>query len=122
MMRRQNFPRRISILLLLAAICLAQAPAGTLAQKQKSIVSEKSVRQHMQALASDEMRGRGSASEDELTAAKYIASQLKLLKIKPAGDEGTFLQTVKFKRRVRGAPDKPPTDATTTNVIGILQG
>lgn len=122
MMSRQNFPRRISILLLLAAICLAPAPAGTFAQKPKSIVTEKSVRKHMQALASDEMRGRGSASEDELTAAKYIASQLKLLKIKPAGDEGTFLQTVKFKRRVRGAPDQPPTDATTTNVIGILPG
>lgn len=111
---------QISILLLLAATCLA--PAATLAQKRKSIVTEKSVRKHMEALASDEMRGRASASEDELTAAKYIASQLKLLKIKPAGDEGTFLQTVKFKRRVRGAPDQPPTDATTTNVIGILPG
>jgi Iap family predicted aminopeptidase len=122
MRTRQNFPRRISILLLLAAICLASAPAGTLAQKRQSIVTEKSVRKHMQALASDEMRGRGSASEDELTAAKYIASQLKVLKIKPAGDDGTFLQTVKFKRRVRGAPDQPPTDATTTNVIGILRG
>ena len=80
------------------------------------------MRKHMQALASDEMRGRGSASDDELTAAKYIASQLKLLKIKPAGDDGTFLQTVKFKRRVRGAPDQPPADAVTTNVIGILRG
>ena len=51
------------------------------------------------------MNGRGSASADELTAAKYIASQLKLLRIKPAGDNGGYLQTVKFKRRVRGAPD-----------------
>ncbi len=122
MRTRQKFSRRISILLLLAAICLASAPAGTPAKKRKSIVTEKSVRKHMEALASDAMRGRGSASEDELAAAKYIASQFKLLKIKPAGDEGTFLQTVKFKRRVRGAPDQPPTDATTTNVIGILPG
>ena len=68
------------------------------------------------------MNGRGSASADELTAAKYIASQLKLLKIKPAGDNGGYLQTVTFKRRVRGAPDQAPTEATTTNVLGIIPG
>jgi Zn-dependent M28 family amino/carboxypeptidase len=68
------------------------------------------------------MNGRGSASADELTAAKYIASQLKLLKIKPAGDNGGYLQTVTFKRRARGAPDQAPTEATTTNVLGIIPG
>jgi Zn-dependent M28 family amino/carboxypeptidase len=76
----------------------------------------------MQALAGDEMRGRGSASEDELAAAKYIASQFKLLRIKPAGDDGGYLQAVKFMRRQRGAPDTPPKEAVTTNVIGILRG
>jgi Zn-dependent M28 family amino/carboxypeptidase len=76
----------------------------------------------MQALASDAMRGRGSATTDELAAAKYIASQLKFLKIKPAGDDGGYLQTVKFQRRQRGAPDAPPKEATTTNVVGILRG
>jgi len=74
----------------------------------------------MEALASDDMRGRGSATADELAAAKYIASQLKLLKIDAAGDDGGYLQTAKFMRRVRGAPDT--TEATTTNVVGILRG
>ncbi len=74
----------------------------------------------MEALANDEMRGRGSATADELAAAKYIASQLKLLKIEAAGDDGGYLQTAKFMRRVRGAPDT--TEATTTNVVGILRG
>jgi len=76
----------------------------------------------MEALASDEMRGRGSATADELKAAQYIASQLKLLKIKPGGDNGGYLQSVMFTRRARGAPDQPPAEATTTNVIGILPG
>jgi acetylornithine deacetylase/succinyl-diaminopimelate desuccinylase-like protein len=88
----------------------------------KAVVSQASVRKYMQALASDAMRGRGSATTDELAAAKYIASQLKLLKIKPAGDDGGYLQTVKFQRRQRGAPDAPQKEATTTNVIGILLG
>ena len=69
------------------------------------------------------MRGRGSATPDELRAAQYIAAQLKLLRIKPAGDDGGYLQTVKFQRRPRGAPaTAPPTQAATTNVIGILRG
>ena len=33
---------------------------------------------------------RAGATTDELAAAKYIASQLKLLKIKPAGDDGGY--------------------------------
>ena len=100
----------------IAAATFAQAP-------KSSTVTEKSVRSYMNVLASDEMRGRGSATADELAAAKYIASQLKLLKIEPAGDHGNYLQTVKFSRRPRGAaPDAPPVEATTTNCLGILHG
>jgi hypothetical protein len=102
--------------LLMASVAMAQTAA------QKATVSQESVRKYMQALASDEMRGRGSATADELTAAKYIASQLKLLKIEPAGDDGGYLQSVKFTRRQRGAPGAPPVEATTTNVVGILRG
>jgi len=109
----------------LAALVLAMAAVGmaqTAAPKTKATVSQESVKKYMQNLASDEMRGRGSATADELAAAKYIASQLKLLKIEPAGDDGGYLQTVKFQRRQRGAPGATPADATTTNVVGILRG
>src|SRR5256714_13482517 len=98
-------------------------PAVAQTSKSSTTVSEKSVRSYMNVLASDEMRGRGSATADELAAARYIASQLKLLKIEPAGDGGDYLQTVKFSRRVRGAaPDAPPIEATTTNCLGIIRG
>jgi len=88
----------------------AAVMAQTATPKAKATVSQESVKKYMQGLASDEMRGRGSATADELTAAKYIASQLKLLKIEPAGDDGGYLQSVKFGAR------------TTTNVIGSLRG
>src|SRR5437773_109418 len=112
--------KRITILILL--LVLTSGAAFAQAKPVKTAVTEQSVRKYMQALAGDEMRGRGSASADELAAAKYIASQLKLLKVKPAGDGGDYLQTVKFQRRARGAPDQAPVEATTTNVIGILPG
>src|ERR1700687_4994903 len=89
------------LLLVMASVVMAQ----TVTPKAKATVSQESVRKYMQGLASDEMRGRGSATADELAAAKYIASQLKLLKIDPACDDGGYLQTVKF-----GA-------GTTTNVV-----
>jgi len=60
-------------------------PVVAQTSNSKTTVSEKSIRSYMNALASDEMRGRGSATADELGAAKYIASQMKLLKIAPAG-------------------------------------
>jgi hypothetical protein len=101
---------------------ISTKPTVAQTAKSKATVSEKSVRSYMNALAGDEMRGRGSATADELAAAKYIASQLKLLKIEPAGDNGNYLQTVKFQRRQRGDPNAPPIEAVTTNVIGILRG
>ena len=101
---------------------ISTKPTVAQTAKSKATVSEKSERSYMNALAGDEMRGRGSATADELAAAKYIASQLKLLKIEPAGDNGNYLQTVKFQRRQRGDPNAPPIEAVTTNVIGILRG
>ncbi|HXI26395.1 MAG TPA: M20/M25/M40 family metallo-hydrolase [Pyrinomonadaceae bacterium] len=112
-----------SAIFLLVAASLVFAPAAVAQGTKTATVTEASVRKYMQALAGDEMRGRGSATADELAAAKYIASQLKAMKIEPAGDHGDFLQTVKFMRRPRGAPpDAPGVEATTTNVVGILRG
>jgi peptidase M28-like protein len=110
---------------LLAAAAFVVAPAAIVAQATSTAttISEQSVRKYMEALASDDMRGRGSATADELAAAKYIASQLKALNIEPAGDNGDYLQTVKFTRRARGAPaDAPAVELTTTNVLGIIRG
>src|SRR5262245_58824390 len=122
-MNRGRSPQRTAGVLVIAALLgAAVVPRITTATPDKPAVTERSVRQYMQALASDEMRGRGSATADELAAARYIASQMQLLRVKPAGDNGDYLQTVQFTRRVRGAPDQTGTPATTTNVIGILRG
>ncbi|HYX28045.1 MAG TPA: M20/M25/M40 family metallo-hydrolase [Pyrinomonadaceae bacterium] len=115
--------RFLAIVLLALASFIAPPAERTRAQLPKSTVTEGSVRRYMNSLASDEMRGRGSATSDELRAAQYIAEQLKLLKIDPAGDNGGYLQTAKFQRRQRGAsPNAAGIEATTTNVIGIIRG
>jgi len=124
MISHPSRPNRLLILILTAAAAVF-APAVIIAQgtKTATTVTEQSVRMYMEGLASDDMRGRGSATADELTAAKYIAAQLKALKIEPAGDNGDYLQTVKFTRRARGAAaDAPGVELTTTNVLGIIRG
>jgi hypothetical protein len=85
-------------------------------------VTERSIREYMQALASDQARGRGSATEDELAAGKYIATLLKGFGILPAGDNGGFIQAVVFTPRSRNGQNAPASEKRTWNVIGILHG
>src|SRR5216684_7271912 len=62
------------------------------------------IRAHMEFLASDALRGRGSGTPDELVAATYIASQLRLYGIEPAGDDGGYIQRAPVVRRKLTAP------------------
>jgi len=50
------------------------------------------IRGHMEFLASDALRGRGSGTEDERVAATYVAAQLRAYGIAPAGDDGAYIQ------------------------------
>jgi aminopeptidase YwaD len=60
---------------------------------------------HMEFLASDAMRGRGSGTADELLAATYVGSELRAYGITPAGDDGGFLQRAVLKQvKLTAAP------------------
>lgn len=94
--------QRVSLLTagLLVFICafVAIKPDGTLA------IQERSIRGHMEFLASDALQGRGSGTQHELIAAQYIASQLRQFGIEPAGDidangQKSFLQTITLSKR-----------------------
>ena len=62
------------------------------------------VRANMEFLASDALRGRGSATADELVAATYVASQLRAYGIAPAGDNGGYLQRAALLQEKFTAP------------------
>lgn len=55
------------------------------------------IRDVTSALASNEMQGRGTAQPGGEKAARYIAEWFATLGLKPLGDKGTYLQTIKFK-------------------------
>ncbi len=54
------------------------------------------IRAHVKFLADDLLEGRGTGTRGGDIAAHYIATQFALYGLKPAGDDGTYLQKVAF--------------------------
>jgi Zn-dependent M28 family amino/carboxypeptidase len=54
------------------------------------------IRAHVRFLADDLLEGRGTGARGGDIAAKYIATQFALDGLKPAGDDGSYLQKVEF--------------------------
>jgi Zn-dependent M28 family amino/carboxypeptidase len=69
-------------------------PADVAAAMQ-SIDAER-IRAHVKFLADDLLEGRGTGTRGGDIAASYIAAQFALYGLKPAGDNGTYLQKVDF--------------------------
>jgi Zn-dependent M28 family amino/carboxypeptidase len=71
---------------------VAGLPAS--AQQAMGAVDSERIRAHVRFLASDLLEGRGTGQRGGDIAAEYIATQFALYGLKPAGDNGTFLQRV----------------------------
>ncbi len=57
---------------------------------------ERAVRAHTTFLADDLLEGRGTGTRGHALAAQYVAAQFQRLGLKPAGDDGSYLQRVRF--------------------------
>ncbi len=97
-------------------LCLASS-AGTHAQPQAarngaglSSITPDELKGWLSYIASDELQGRQVYTEGLGLAAAYIADHLKEWGVKPAGDNGTYFQTVK----VLGVTTKSNSSVTVT--------
>jgi Peptidase family M28/PDZ domain len=83
---------------------------------------ENRLKSHIEYLASDRLKGRGTGSKEEKKAAKYIAKQFKKIGLAPKGDDATFYAAFSFKQSndPHGfvAPDAPTVQSQ--NVVGYL--
>lgn len=61
-------------------------------------ISEKNLQKHISYLASDKLKGRGTGTEEERKAAKYIAKQFKKIGLARKGDNGDYLSHFHFKK------------------------
>jgi Zn-dependent M28 family amino/carboxypeptidase len=67
-------------------------PAPAIAAMQK--INPERIRAHVRFLSHDLLEGRGTGQRGGDIAAEYIATQFALYGLKPAGDNGTYLQKV----------------------------
>ncbi|MGE0145381.1 MAG: M28 family peptidase [Planctomycetota bacterium] len=88
-------------LLALAGVGLAQ-DTKTVARRElpadrargAAAIAETKLRDYLGVLASPEFEGRGTGQEGFRKAAEYVSAHFEKLGLKPAGDDGTYLQAV----------------------------
>jgi Zn-dependent M28 family amino/carboxypeptidase len=80
-------------------------PANVAASMQT--IDARRIAEHVRFLANDLLEGRGTGTRGGDIAANYIAAQFALDGLKPAGDNGSFLQKVEFV----GVKTQPATTA-----------
>ncbi|MFV0177507.1 peptidase M28, partial [Empedobacter falsenii] len=54
------------------------------------VIEVKNLKKHIYYFADDKMKGRGTGSDENLKAAKYIAKEFKKYKLQPLGEDGYF--------------------------------
>lgn len=81
-------------------------------------ITAKRLEAHLEFIASDLLEGRDTPSRGLDLAAMYIASQLKLWGVKPAGDDGTYFQRVPIRPPVVNLPQSVLTIGDRTGEIG----
>ena len=83
---------------------VACAHAGTVARTgaTSADISEADLRHRLFLIADDSMMGRETGSEGAYKTTDYIASEFRRLGLEPAGENGTYFQTVPFWRAAIG--------------------
>jgi hypothetical protein len=103
-------------------ICLLSCILLTLNLSSQTLIEVKNIKKHVSFLASDKLEGRGTSTQGEEKAAKYIAKNFKKLGLKPMGTEGTFFHQFDFapvtNPHATDDPNKPR--QKSKNVVGFL--
>lgn len=109
--------RTLPGLILAAALTLgACTPAATPPPPAPAALPEASaenIRADMEFLASDDLEGREAGTPGFDLAADYVAAEFSEIGLKPAGDAGSYMQTITFLRSVR-APEGRLMEVTNT--------
>jgi hypothetical protein len=85
----------IKVALIFSVSCLTVGAARGAPAEAPGSVQPAEIREWLSYIASDELEGRQVFTEGLGLAAAYIADHLAQWKVKPAGEDGTYFQTVK---------------------------
>ncbi len=84
---------------------------GDVADEAMAAIRPAAIRADMRFLADDLLEGRGTGTRGHEIAAKFIASEFEAMGLEPAGENGTYFQSVSL-RSIR--PDEKQTTLTVT--------
>ena len=104
----------LPVLLLSSGVLAAQAPLPLkhAPKPTTSAISAGDLMTRLYIIADDSMKGRQAGSAGHQATTTYIAAELKRMGLEPAGDSGTFFQTVPLVRR--HFEDRPSLTAGST--------
>jgi hypothetical protein len=89
---------RIALLAALSTLACSAAQAPAPAAPTSAAITEADLRQRLFLIADDSMMGRESGSLGNQRTAEYVAAEFRRLGLEPAGENGTYFQTVPFWR------------------------
>ncbi len=89
-----------------SALAQTATKANSPARKAAQTITAEQLRDYLYYVASDEMEGRDTPSRGLDLTAKFLALNLKRWGFKPAGDNGTFMQTIALTRDTEHAGDR----------------
>ena len=123
-----KYQKHVSVLLALLLVTstafgwtqTAPAPARALSTTEQQLVeglSVETIKNTVNALAADEMQGRGTAQPGGDKAAAYLADRFAKLGLKPLGEKNTYLQPIKF-RETQFLPETTFTAGNETLKLG----
>ena len=95
-MTTSTLGRIVAAALCVAATAFAQAPRSNAAAPTRAAITADDLRSRLFLIAHDSMMGRQPGQLGNYKAAEYIASEFKRIGLEPAGDNGTYFQTVPF--------------------------
>jgi hypothetical protein len=82
-------------------LCLAQqVKLSANVKKAIEVVKPEEIKNDIAYLADDRLKGRMPGTEGYQMAVDYVVDRLKALKVKPAGENGTWLQTVRLRKAI----------------------
>jgi Zn-dependent M28 family amino/carboxypeptidase len=94
------------VFLALFAVACGENSGGDATEAAMATIRPEAIRANMRFLADDLLEGRGTATRGQEIAAKFMAAQFEQMGLQPAGDNGTYFQSVPFRS---GRPDQAKT-------------
>lgn len=109
----RSLPSLVLAAALMLGACVPAAPPPPPAPAELPGANAENIRADMKFLASDDLEGREAGTPGFDLAADYVAAEFSEIGLKPAGNAGSYMQTITFLRSVR-APEGRLMEVTNT--------